>query len=221
MSFNVLIKGDRNLFISKAAVDRFKKEIRTTKPDMVDVKKYLKEGYTFVFDKNEPEGTVSARIITLQEEADLNRANMLAEKRKNLRSRLRNAQTARSQTPKQKLASLKRSVPEKLFNSYFNLISKYQLPGIPAPDEVINNVDKYRTQIATIMGTIGNVSDNNAVSNEIKHYFNTLGEYLSIEPMSVTSHQQQQQQLQEPIVSSVPAQFNSDTEDEDEAPELV
>jgi hypothetical protein len=216
MSVNVLIEGDRNLFISKAAVDRFKKEIRTTKPDMIDVKKYLKEGYTFAFDKNAPEGTVSARIITLQEEAELNRANMLAEKRKNLRSRLRNAQTARSQTPKQKLASLKRSVPEKLFNSYFNLISKYQLPGIPAPDEVINNVDKYRTQIATIMGTMGNVSDNNAVSNEIKHYFNTLGEYLSIEPLSVTS-----QQHQEPIVSSVPAQFNSDTEDEDEAPELV
>lgn len=218
MSVNVLIEGDRNLFISKAAVDRFKKEIRTTKPDMIDVKKYLKEGYTFSFDKNAPEGTVSAKIITLQEEADLNRADILAEKRKNLRSRLRNAQTARSQTPKQKLASLKRSVPEKLFNSYFNLISKYQLPGIPAPDEVINNVDKYRTQIATIMGTIGNVSDNNMVSNEIKHYFNTLGEYLSIEPMNVTS---QQQQLQEPIVSSVPAQFNSDTEDEDEAPELV
>jgi len=214
MSVNVLIEGDRNLFISKAAVDRFKKDIRTTKPDMIDVKKYLKDGYTFAFDKNAPEGTVSTRIITLEEEAELNRADMLAEKRKNLRSRLKNAQTARSQTPKQKLASLKRSVPEKLFNAYFNLISKYQLPGIPAPDEVINNVDKYRTQIATIMGTIGNVSDNNAVSNEIKHYFNTLGEYLSIEPMNLTPQQ-------EPIVSSVPAQFNSDTEDEDEAPELV
>jgi hypothetical protein len=215
MSVNVLIEGDRNLFISKAAVDRFKKEVRTTKPDMIDVKKYLKEGYTFAFDKNAQEGTVSAKIITIQEEAELNRADMLAEKRKNLRSRLRNAQTARSQTPKQKLASLKRSVPEKLFNSYFNLISKYQLPGIPAPDEVINNVDKYRTQIATIMGTMGSVSDNNVVSNEIKHYFNTLGEYLSIEPMNVTQHQ-------EPMISSSPTPvYNSDTEDEDEAPQLV
>ena len=218
MSVNVLISGDRNMFVSKAAVERFKKDIRVTKPDMIDVKKYLQEGYTFAFDKNAPEGTVSARIITLQEEAELNRADILVEKRKNLRSRLKNAQTARSQTPKQKLASLKRSIPEKLFNSYFNLISRYQLPGIPAPDEVINNIDKYRTQIATIMGTMGNVSDNNAVSNDIKNYFTTLGEYLAIEPMNVTSHQ-------EPMISSapvtVPVAFNSDTEDEDEAPELV
>ena len=217
MSVNVLIEGDRNIFISKAAVDRFKKDVRTTKPDMIDVKKYLQEGYTFTFDRNAPEGTVSAKIITLAEEEAINRADILAEKRKNLKSRLKNAQTARSQTPKQKLASLKRSVPEKLFNAYFSLISKYQLPGIPAPDEVINNVDKYRTQIATIMGTIGNVSDNNAVSNEIKHYFNTLGEYLSIEPMNLTPQQ-------EPMVSSAPAPVtipvDSDTEDEDEAPQL-
>jgi hypothetical protein len=212
MSVNVLINGDRNMFISKAAIDRFKKDIRVTKPDMIDVKKYLQEGYTFAFDKNAPEGTVSAKIITLAEEEALNRADMLAEKRKNLKSRLNNAQTARSQIPKQKLASLKRSVPEKLFNSYFNLISRYQLPGIPAPDEVINNVDKYVTQIATIMGTMGNVSDNNAVSNDIKKYFSTLGEYLSIEPINITSHQ-------EPMISTAPVE--SDTEEEDNAPQLV
>ena len=212
MSVNVLISGDRNMFVSKAAVERFKKDIRVTKPDMIDVKKYLQEGYTFAFDKNAPEGTVSAKIISLEEENAINHADMLAKKRKNLHSRLKNAQTARSQTPKQKLASLKRSIPEKLFNSYFNLISRYQLPGIPAPDEVINNVDKYRTQIATIMGTMGNISDNNVVSNDIKNYFTTLGEYLAIEPMNVTSHQ-------EPMISSVPV--DSDTEDEDEAPELI
>jgi hypothetical protein len=212
MSVNVLINGDRNMFISKAAIDRFKKDIRVTKPDMIDVKKYLQEGYTFAFDKNAPEGTVSAKIITLAEEEALNRADMLAEKRKNLKSRLNNAQTARSQIPKQKLASLKRSIPEKLFNSYFNLISRYQLPGIPAPDEVINNVDKYVTQIATIMGTMGNVSDNNAVSNDIKKYFSTLGEYLSIEPINITSHQ-------EPMISTAPVE--SDTEEEDNAPQLV
>jgi hypothetical protein len=213
---SVLIDGDRNLFLSKAAVDRFKKDMKTIKPDMVDVKKYLKDGYTFTFDKNAPPSTVHAKIITVAEEAELNRADILAEKRNNLKNRLRNAKVARSQAPRQKLASLKRSVPEKLFNAYFNIISKYQLPGIPAPDEVINNVDKYRTQIATIMGTIGNVSDNTVVNNDIKYYFNTLGEYLSIEPMNIS-----QQQVQEPFISSVPPILNSDTEDEDEEPQLV
>jgi hypothetical protein len=217
MSVNsVLIDGDRNMFLSKAAVDRFKKDMRTTKPDMVDVKKYLKDGYTFTFDKNAPPSTVHAKIITVAEEAELNRADILAEKRNNLKKRLHNAKVARSQAPRQKLASLKRSVPEKLFNAYFNLISKYQLPGIPAPDEVINNVDKYRTQISTIMGTIGNVSDNTIVNNDIKHYFNTLGEFLDIEPMNIS-----QQAIQEPIISSVPQALNSDTEDEEEEPQLV
>lgn len=212
MSVNVLINGDRTLFVSKMAVDRFKKDVRSTKLDMIDPKKYLKNGNTFVFN-TDTENTINVKIITVEEEDALNQAHMLEEKRKNLKSRLKKSQMARSQLPKQKLASLKRSVPGKLYNAYLNLISKYQLPGgIPAPDEVINNVDKYRTQIATVMGTIANVSDNNVVSNEIKHYFNTLGEYLSIEPMTPQ---------QEPIMSSISQSLNSDTEDEDEPPELV
>ncbi len=44
---NVFIEGDRTQFVSKAAVDRFKKDVKETKPDLIDSSKYLKEGYIF------------------------------------------------------------------------------------------------------------------------------------------------------------------------------
>lgn len=204
---NVKIIGEKDKFVSKAAVDRFKKTVRVTKTDMIDATKYLKDGYTFAFE-SDIIGDMNVRIITIAEEMEINRIKMLATKKQDLRNRLKNAQIARSQIPKQKLASLKRSIPDKLFQAYFRLISKYQLPGIPAPDEVINNVDKYRTQIATVMGTLDNVSTNNIVSNHIKHYFTTLGEFLNIEPMNITTTT-----VQEPIGRMEP--LGSDTEEED------
>jgi hypothetical protein len=57
---NVFIEGDRSLFLSKTAVERFKKEARENKPDMVDSSKFLKSGYVFIItvDNN----NINARI---------------------------------------------------------------------------------------------------------------------------------------------------------------
>lgn len=214
MSTSVIIEGDRSHFISKAAIDRFKRDIKVNKPDTLTIGSYLKEGYAFLFNTNAPENTIHAKIITTEEETRINMEEALKLKRQNLRKRLHNAQVARSQAPKQKLATLKRSIPDKLFNAYFNLISKYQLPNIPAPDDVINNVDKYRTQIATVMGTVANVSDDSVVSRDIKHYFNTLGEFLAIDPIDMNVATQPRAPPVDPVIQEV------DTEDED-APELV
>ena len=211
MSTSVIIEGDRSIFVSKAAIERFKRDIKVNKPDTLTISNYLKDGYVFLFNTNTPENTIHAKIITNEEETRINMEEALKQKKQNLRKRLHNAQVARSQAPKQKLATLKRSIPDKLFNSYFNLISKYQLPNIPAPDEVINNVDKYRTQIASIMGTINNVSDDSVASRDIKHYFNTLGEFLAIDPIDMNIAAQSRAP---PVIQEI------DTEDE-EAPELV
>ena len=61
---NVFIEGDRSLFVSKTAVDRFKTEIRNVKPDMIDSTKYLKEGYSFDITTNENNITITQ--ITMQ-----------------------------------------------------------------------------------------------------------------------------------------------------------
>lgn len=210
MSINILINGDRNLFLSKASIDRFKKEVREKNTDMIDSidsTAYLKEGYSFRYNMNVVTKDVTATIITIQEE-------QLDVKRKQLRERLNNAARGRSGEAKRHLSSVKRTVPDKLYKSYANLMTNFKLPNIPSPNEVIADVEKYRQQISTIMGTLGQVSNDNNVSRAIKNYFNTLGAFVGIEALEVPSM---------PTADIVTKQeVNSDTEDEDDdAPVLT
>jgi hypothetical protein len=59
------------------------------------------------------------------------------------------------------------------------------MPNIPSPEEVINNVDRYRQQISAVMGLKGLVSNEVRASNAIKNYFNALGEFLGIETTEI------------------------------------
>lgn len=201
---SVLIEGDRNLFISKSAVDRFKQDVKTTKPDMIDSAKYLKDGYSFKI-AHEID-IIKVKIISTQEE-------LLETKRAELRNKLRRAQRVRSGEQFKELESMKRTIPDKLFKSYMNLVKNYNLPNIPAPTDVINNTQRYKEQISAIMGTLGNVSNDSKMSNAIKNYFNTLGQFMGIEPMNFN--------LENTPVSSMQQVDNSDTEDEDDIPTLV
>jgi hypothetical protein len=123
---------------------------------------------------------------------------------------------ARSGDAFKHLESLKRTVPDKIYKSYSHLMKNYGLPNIPAPDEVINNIEKYRTQIASVMGLTTQVCNISGASNAIKHYFNALGQFLGIEPINMSS---QMSQLQNQTRGKITD--NSDTEDEDDAPELI
>ena len=138
------------------------------------------------------------------------------ERRKMLRMKLRNAQTGRSIQPKKQLNSLKRSVPDNIFKAYSNIIKKYQF-NIPAPDEVINNLEKYRLQVSLLMNSKQRVSNDATANNLVKKYFKLLGEFLGIEPMEIPT------QLPENNKSSILPNVDKgdETESEDEAPDLV
>jgi hypothetical protein len=215
---NVFIEGDRSLFLSKSAVDRFKSEIRGNKSDnfdSVDSSKYLKEGYVFNITKNE--NNITAKICNSEEIKNEN-------KRKELKMRLKNAQRCRGGEQYRQLESLKRTVPDKIFKSYVNLIKNYGVNNIPSPLEVIENPEKFRTQISTVTGSTKPVSNDVRLSNAIKQYFASLGKFLSIEPLNISLgsepdivYDRPQKQLVEKIKTS--PDDNSDTEDEeDEAP---
>jgi hypothetical protein len=208
---NVLIDGDRSLFASKTAIERFKKDAKEKTPDMIDSSKYLKEGYTFKIDKNETE--IKAKIVSIQD-------NILEEKRKQLKSRLHNAMRSRSGEPYKQLESLKRSVPDKLFKAYNNLIKNYSAASsFPSPLDVINNMDAYKQQISAVMGTKGLVSNDPRMSNAIKQYFNELGKLVGVEPMNI-GYNTELPSTTSNNVEEIKVE-NDDTEDEDEVPELV
>jgi hypothetical protein len=200
---SVFIEGDKSMFLSKTAIDRFKKIAKETKHDAIDSSKYLKEGYTFTFTTKD--NNTTATIISTEQ-------IKLDEKRKLLRDRLNNAKRVRGGEQWKQLDSLKRTVPEKIFKSYHNLIKTYAMPNIPSPDEVINNVERYRQQISMVMGLKTPVSNEIRANNAIKNYFNALGEFLGIEPteMDLNSIMNSTQ-----MTSNTEHINNSDTEEED------
>ena len=215
---NVFIEGDRSLFLSKSAIDRFKTDVKVTKPDMIDNSKYLKEGYSFNITTNET--NITAKIVNSEELLKEN-------KRKELKMKLKNAQRCRGGEQYRQLDSLKRTIPDKIFKSYVNLIKNYGVNNIPSPLEVIENPDKFRNQISTVMGTTKPVSNDIRLSNAIKQYFASLGKFLCIEPSNISIESQPEMiynvPKQKPQIEKIKTSNdnNDDTEDEDEAPELV
>ena len=217
---NVFIEGDRSLFVSKTAVDRFKTEIRNVKPDMIDSTKYLKEGYSFDITTNE--NNITAKIVNNEEKLKEN-------KRKELKTRLRTAQRCRGGEQYKQLDSLKRTIPDKIFKSYVNLVKNFGVTNIPSPLEVIENPDKFKTQISTIIGTTKPVSNDIRLSNAIKQYFTSLGNFFCVEPSNITMDSRPDivfdntppKQTFEKINMPNDNSDTEDTEDEDDMPELV
>lgn len=217
---NIFIDGERSLFLSKTAVDRFKTDVKkqdTQNFDHIDSSKYLVEGYTF--DITKKENNITAKICNIVE---LQKEN----KHKELRQRLKNAQRCRGGEQYKQLDSLKRTIPDKIFKSYVNLIKNYGVNNIPSPLEVIENPDKFRTQISTVTGTSKQVSNDVKLSNAIKQYFASLGKFLCIDPANLSLESEP-----DIVFDNVPNQMqhverikinedDTDTEDED-APELV
>jgi hypothetical protein len=217
---NVFIEGDRSLFLSKSAVDRFKSDVKGSNSDnfdSVDSSKYLKEGYVFNITKNE--SNINAKICNSEEIKNEN-------KRKELRMRLKNSQRCRGGEQYKQLESLKRTVPDKIFKSYVNLIKNYGVNNIPSPLEVIENPDKFRTQISTVIGSTKPVSNDVRLSNAIKQYFASLGKFLCIEPSNISLGSEPDIVFDRPpkqLVEKIKTSPDDDTEDEDddEAPKLV
>ena len=207
---SVFIEGDKSLFVSKGAIDRFKKDVKEIKADAIDSSKYLKEGFTFKITSKD--NNITAVIKTDQEV-------LLEEKRLLLKQRLNNAKKQRSGEATKQLESLKRSVPDKLFKSYTNLVRNYQLSNIPAPNDVINNPERFKAQISAIMSTKGLVSNDQGMSSALKNYFNTLGKFLGMENLDTNDTNNISNNYERIVTTN-----NNDTEDEDDdkdAPELV
>ena len=141
---------------------------------------------------------------------------MRNEKRKMLKNKLKKAQYNRSVTVKKERDSLRRSIPDKLFKSYMNLMKQGNFGNIPSPKDVIDNPEKFEKQISLIMGENGMVSNDGKANNAIKKYFNSLGNFMGVEPsqLNINKTQSAQQTNNASLVEEV------DTEDED-APELV
>lgn len=199
---SVSILGNKELFLSKNAIIRLKKDIK--RGEKLEPSDYLQDGYTFRVEKNKDDYTVN--IMTLDQYAS-------EENKKLLRQKLKNARLARSGKFKQQMASLKRSIPDKVYKAYQDLLKVGRF-RISPPDEIINNVEKHKMQIAMINGNPGIVSNDSKANNAIKKYFKVLGDFLGIEPVRIKDPTPTTESITKQVIE------DEDTEDEEE-PELV
>jgi hypothetical protein len=204
---SVEILGNRELFSSKTAIKRLKKDIKNE--SKLEPSDYLIDGYTFRVSKDNKKDTdiknYKVVLMTLDEYAS-------EEKRRQLKQRIKTYQKVRGGAMKREMASLKRSIPDKIFKAYQDLL-KVGTFKISPPDEIINNIEKHKMQIAMINGNPGIVSNNSKANSAIKKYFKVLGDFLNIEPVKIKDPT--------PPTNNVPSvkeDIDSDTEEE---PELV
>ena len=203
---SVLIEDtNKDKFLSKTAVKRFKDTLKKcdVKNIVIEDGNFLDKDY--VFDIKYKDNIFNVKIIPLVD-------HMKNEKRKMLRKKLRNAEYSRSSKAKKDIDSMRRSIPDKLFKSYMNLMKQYNFSNIPSPKDVINDPEKFKRQIGLMMGKTGMVSNNENANNALKKYFNTLGNFMGVDPMDINIKQSEQ-----PILNN---DNDEDTEDEDE-PNLV
>jgi len=208
MSSSVLF-NDKSNFKSKRAIDRLKKDIKANiegnNLNKIDSSKYVKEGFNFTLFHDKQNKNINVTVITNTEYFKL-------EQKRQLKEKLQSARYRRSGQPKQKLNSVKRTVPEKIFKAYTDIIKKYSF-DIPSPDTVINNLDKHKLQVSMLMNTSHKISNDKNADNKVKKYFKLLGEFLGLEPIDL------QTQPQSNNLNTIQENDqNTDTEDE---PELV
>jgi hypothetical protein len=132
---SVCIEGDRAMFSSKGAVDRFKRDLRVNDQEKLKAEDYFREGWTYqVVSSNESE--IKVKLVNVQDIAQQARVLDCDERRKMLKNKLKQMREQKQSPSKIKLA-MKNKVPEDILNAYLNL-KKYNVNvAIPRPDEVL------------------------------------------------------------------------------------
>jgi len=173
---SVCIEGDRAMFSSKGAVERFKRDLRVNDQEKLKAEDYFREGWTYqVVSSNENE--IKVKLVNVQDIAQQARVLDCDERRKMLKDKLKQMREQKQSPAKIKLA-MKNKVPEDILNAYLNL-KKYNVNvAIPRPDEVLEKQNEYRNVIHTMIQSFGHVNGGN--NNPVIAYFKLLAKHLGL-----------------------------------------
>jgi hypothetical protein len=181
---SVYIDGDKALFSSKMAVERFKRDLKNNDSDKLAKNDYFIPDCTYeLVSKTDTEikvKLIKKEIINIEHN---NNKDALKQKIQNMR----NSRTSQTNVK----TTLKDKVPTELLDAYFNLlkVDKAHSAIHPKPDEVIANPSKY---MATIQQTVSSFASLK-VNNPITHYYKLLAKHLG-----VNNTPQQQNNIQQP-----------------------
>jgi len=169
MSIHVLINGDRSLFKSKTAVNRFKKDLKKEgNTSHLSASKYLKENCDYK--------------LTIENDkyvVDLVKKESREELRAKLKNRLRGLKNYRKNTTAKEMKEMKKKIPKNIFNSFVKL--KQKMPDVPfdKPEDILANPDKYKERFKDLASSL-NESDA-TTSDPFRSYIYKMTKELGLE----------------------------------------
>ena len=141
--YNIFIEGDRNLFVSKSAVDNFKKTVKSTYNTETFNKdglaKYLKDGYKFKMDVYNSD----LKFTIIEKDK-----NIKTIKLQELREKIKMKTRARTNYHVKQSKGL---VPQEIVDLYTKLTKNYNVP-IPSPYEIFEKPEEHKGVIKMVLG---------------------------------------------------------------------
>ena len=174
---SVHIEGDKSFFISKGAIDRFKRDIKNDDTTKLSTEVYFKEDWTYqILSKSDLE--IKVKIVNKIDLESGGKPRVLHadEKRQILKDKLRKMRNSNLSQANFK-SKFKDTVPKDLLDEYLQL-KKHKLPiDLLDPSVVLANPDEYKNVIHTMVQSFGMYKGNN---NPVINYYKSLAKHLDI-----------------------------------------
>lgn len=157
-SRGVHIEGDKSFFVSKNAIDRFKKDIKNDDKEKLMMNDYFVDDWTYeLVSQNETE--IKVKIVNKNSGL---RVLPCDENKKLLKA---------------KLSTKKVNVPKDLSEQY-QALKKIKLPmQLHDPVKVLSNPEEFKNVIHTMVQSFGAFKGNN---NPVINYYRNLAKYLNV-----------------------------------------
>jgi len=209
---SVIIEGDKTFFASKAAIDRFKKDLKNDDKVKLEKNDYFKEGWGYkILSKIDNEikvqilnnsdvvieGVVQPRVINCDE---------AVERRKLLKQKLKDMLGGRERQISVK--SKMKDVPDELVDAYLQL-KKVKLPvSLPDPSQVLANKEEYKNMVFTMIQSFGDFKGSN---NPIINYYKLLAKHMGLPTMPIGTRPKGNQKVETENKVDIAAQSAPDT----------
>ena len=209
---NVHIVGDKDLFKSKNALTKLKSDLKELKdPFLLDYRKYLKEGYEFVFNEETDEDL----YVDIRKEyflwGDMGTKPDSNNSKEILRKRIKELEDKRTGKNARELKEIKKLVDKNLYKRYA-VVSKIagNFP-IVKPNEILEDPEKYRQEIQMFSSGVLKLTGNQQVDMVIAKYYSEIANLVGFEVFSKEKIElllNENQPQQKPVENSVPEAIN-------------
>ena len=229
---SVHIIGDKNLFVSKAAIQKFKNELKEFgDPLLIDKTKYLKSGLDFKFEEDGNKLIVDIEkeqfVWGDNREESNNSAPQNAKDK--LKQKLKFLQDQRTGKHNKEINEERKNIDKALFKKFMvvkNIVKDFP---ITKPSDLINNPEKHKGEVQVLASGLVKITGNESVDKVISRYYRDMLDMLGFDMLTEQELKQmlpQSQQQSQPVPEAIPEPINlnsyvdSDTESDSDVEDI-